>query len=205
MEKNKKLTIITTHINADYDALASMLAAQKLYPGSILVFPRFNEKNLRNFFIQSMGYLFNMADIKNINFDRIERLVLVDTRQPGRIGDLAAVAEKKEVEIHIYDHHPPMPDDIKGDHEVLQLTGSTVAILTEIIKNTGLSMLCRVAVVSSKLFNRRCAGGNELRFRRVDIGDSPQIFAEPHAAGGLWRGNPSLGIACHALEFVRIS
>ena len=149
MEKNKKLTIITTHINADYDALASMLAAQKLYPGSILVFPRFNEKNLRNFFIQSMGYLFNMADIKNINFDRIERLVLVDTRQPGRIGDLAAVAEKKEVEIHIYDHHPPMPNDIKGDYEVIELTGSAVAILTEIIKNKGIDISADEATVMS--------------------------------------------------------
>ncbi len=149
MEKNKKLTIITTHINADYDALASMLAAQKLYPGSILVFPRFNEKNLRNFFIQSMGYLFNMADINSIDIDRIERLVIVDTRQPGRIGDLAVVAEKKEVEIHIYDHHPPMPNDIKGDYEVLELTGSAVAILTEIIKNKGIDISADEATVMS--------------------------------------------------------
>jgi tRNA nucleotidyltransferase (CCA-adding enzyme) len=149
MEKDKKLTIITTHINADYDALASMLAAQKLYPGSLLVFPRFNEKNLRNFFIQSMGYLFNIGDIKNIDVDRIDRLVLVDTRQPGRIGDLAAVAEKKEVEIHIYDHHPPMQNDIKGDHEVLELTGSTVAILTEIIKNKGIDISADEATVMS--------------------------------------------------------
>ncbi|WDN88331.1 tRNA nucleotidyltransferase (CCA-adding enzyme) [Desulfosarcina sp. BuS5] len=149
MEKNKKLTIITTHINADYDAMASMLAAQKLYPGSLLVFPRFNEKNLRNFFIQSMGYLFNMADIKSIDVDRIERLVLVDTRQPGRIGDLAVIAEKKEVQIHIYDHHPPMPNDIKGDYEVLELTGSAVAILTEIIKNKGIDISADEATVMS--------------------------------------------------------
>ncbi|MBW2556957.1 MAG: hypothetical protein JRE07_08675, partial [Deltaproteobacteria bacterium] len=39
------LTIITTHINADFDALASMLAAQKLYPDSIAVFPGSQEKN----------------------------------------------------------------------------------------------------------------------------------------------------------------
>ena len=50
MTNNKKkdgLTIITTHVNADFDALASMLAAQKLYPESIVVFPGSNEKNLR--------------------------------------------------------------------------------------------------------------------------------------------------------------
>ena len=30
---NTEVTIITTHVNADYDAIASMLAAQKLYRG----------------------------------------------------------------------------------------------------------------------------------------------------------------------------
>ena len=33
----KDLTVITTHINADFDAMASMLAAQKLYPGYVAV------------------------------------------------------------------------------------------------------------------------------------------------------------------------
>jgi len=47
-EHNKKdLTVITTHINADFDALASMLAAQKLYPDALVVFPGSQEKNLR--------------------------------------------------------------------------------------------------------------------------------------------------------------
>jgi tRNA nucleotidyltransferase (CCA-adding enzyme) len=58
----KELTIITTHINADFDAMASMLAAQKLYPGALVVFPGSQEKNLRNFFIQSMVYMYNLAE-----------------------------------------------------------------------------------------------------------------------------------------------
>ena len=33
------LTIIATHVNADFDALASLLAAQKLYPQALVVFP----------------------------------------------------------------------------------------------------------------------------------------------------------------------
>ena len=73
--------IITTHINADFDALASMIAASKLYPEATLVFPGSQEKNLRNFFLDSTSYLFNFAKIKQIDFDRIKRLILVDTRQ----------------------------------------------------------------------------------------------------------------------------
>jgi tRNA nucleotidyltransferase (CCA-adding enzyme) len=60
-------TIIGTHLNADFDALASLLAAQKLYPGSQVVFPGSQEKSLRNFFINSMIYLFNMVELKSVD------------------------------------------------------------------------------------------------------------------------------------------
>ncbi len=136
----KDLTVITTHINADFDALASMLAAQKLYPDALVVFPGSQEKNLRNFFIKSMVYLFNMAEIKDIDFSDVKRLVLVDTRQAGRIGKLAAVLEKPDLEIHTYDHHPPTANDISGHLEVHQLTGATVTILAEIIMEKGIEI-----------------------------------------------------------------
>ena len=59
--------IITTHVNADFDALASMIAASKLYPGAALVFPGSQEKNLRNFFLYSTSYIFNFTKIKHID------------------------------------------------------------------------------------------------------------------------------------------
>lgn len=143
----KNLTIITTHINADFDGLASMLAAQKLYPHSKVVFPGSQEKNLRNFFIQSMVYLFNMVDIKDIDFSEIKRLVLVDTRQVSRIGKLSSLIEKPDLEIHIYDHHPVTNNDIKGHYEVCQSTGATVTILAEIIKEKGINISADEATI----------------------------------------------------------
>jgi len=134
------LTVITTHINADFDAVASMLAAQKLYPDAVVVFPGSQEKNLRNFFVKSMAYLFNMVDMKNIDFSRIKRLILVDTRQPHRIGKLSALLERKDLEIHTYDHHPTKSNDVKGSREYLRLTGATVTILTEIIKERNIDI-----------------------------------------------------------------
>jgi tRNA nucleotidyltransferase (CCA-adding enzyme) len=125
---NKGLTIITTHINADFDAIASMLAAQKLYPGSLVVFPGSQEKNLRNFFVESMVYLFNMADMKKIDFANVKRVVMVDTRQPGRIG--SSSLERDDIDIHI------RPSSARNDMSILKFTvsGSTVAILTEILR-----------------------------------------------------------------------
>jgi tRNA nucleotidyltransferase (CCA-adding enzyme) len=145
---NKKdLTVITTHINADFDALASMLAAQKLYPDALVVFPGSQEKNLRNFFIKSMVYLFNMTDIKDVDMSNLKRLVLVDTKQPSRIGKFAAILDQPDIDIHIYDHHPPMSNDIKGDYEVHCLTGATVSILTEIIKDKGIDISADEATI----------------------------------------------------------
>jgi len=138
--KRGPLTVITTHTNADFDALASMLAAQKLYPEALVVFPGSQEKNLRNFFIKSVVYLFNMADIKDIDLSEIKKLVLVDTRQPQRIGKLASVLNRSDVEIHIYDHHPDMPGDIRGQQEVIESTGATVTLLTNIIEEKNIEL-----------------------------------------------------------------
>jgi len=143
----RSLTVITTHMNADFDAMASMLAAQKLYPEALVVFPGSQEKNLRNFFINSMVYLFNMADIGDIDFSRIKRLVLVDTRQPGRIGRFSELIGEDGVEIHVYDHHPLMESDVRGDLEHCRLTGATVTILSEIIREKGISITADEATI----------------------------------------------------------
>jgi tRNA nucleotidyltransferase (CCA-adding enzyme) len=132
--------IITTHMNADFDALASMIAAQKLYPGATLVFPGSQEKNLRNFFLHSTSYLFNFTKLKHVDFDRIKRLILVDTRQKSRIGKFADLAGREGVEIHIYDHHNDSKDDLHGHLEVIKDVGATTTILTELIRKRNIPL-----------------------------------------------------------------
>jgi len=145
-QKTKKLPVqesvevITTHINADFDALASLIAASKLYPGASLVFPGSQEKNLRNFFLHSTSYLFSFSKMKHIKFDRIKRLILVDTRQKIRIGKFAELVDRDDVEIHIYDHHPDSEDDIAGDMEIIRKTGSTTALLTSLIREKNIAI-----------------------------------------------------------------
>ncbi len=127
-------TIITSHVNADFDAIAAMLAAQKLYPDSVIIFPGSQEKNLRDFFISATSYLFNMAEPSSIDFSATRRLVVVDTRQKNRLPHVARLLEKTDLVIHIYDHHPPMKGDVKGEIEVIEMTGSTTAILCRIMQ-----------------------------------------------------------------------
>jgi len=144
---HESVEVITTHINADFDALASLIAASKLYPGANLVFPGSQEKNLRNFFLHSTSYLFNFSKMKQIKFDRIKRLILVDTRQKSRIGKFAELVDRDDVEIHIYDHHPDSEDDIAGDMEIIRKTGSATAILTSLIREKNISITSDEATV----------------------------------------------------------
>jgi tRNA nucleotidyltransferase (CCA-adding enzyme) len=146
-EMPEGVTVITTHINADFDAFASMLAAKKLYPDAVVVFPGSQERNLRDFFVKSLVYMHNIVRIKDVDLDAIRRLVLVDTRQATRIGKFASIVDRPGLEIHIYDHHPPMPDDLTATFEVSQPTGAAVTIMTKLLQQRGISLTPEEATI----------------------------------------------------------
>jgi tRNA nucleotidyltransferase (CCA-adding enzyme) len=128
------IEVITTHLNTDFDGLASMMAAKKLYPEAWLVFPGSQEQNLRNFFLQSTVYLYNFTKIKQVPLERIHRLILVDTRQPERIGRFAEILNRSGLDIHIYDHHPSAENDIRGTLEIIKPVGATMTLMTRFLK-----------------------------------------------------------------------
>jgi tRNA nucleotidyltransferase (CCA-adding enzyme) len=125
--------IITSHINADFDALASMVAARKLYPEAQMVFPGSQEKKLRDF-IEAFHPV-EIKRIKDIDLAQVTRLIIVDTKIPGRIGPLAELLSQKGLKIHIYDHHPFNEGDIRGEVEKIEHLGATATIFAEILKN----------------------------------------------------------------------
>ena len=128
------MKIITSHLNADFDSLSSMVAAKKLYPDATLVFPGSQEKTLRDFLIHSTLYLFDIAKPNKIDRNAVDTLILVDTRQKSRIGSLARIVDNGKVKIHVYDHHPPTDEDVKADFEIVKSVGATVTILISIIR-----------------------------------------------------------------------
>ena len=128
------MEIITTHINADFDALGSMIAAKKLYPGAVLAFPGGQEKTIRNFLVNSAMYMLDIEKASRISLDTVTRLILVDIRQAGRLGKFKPLCSQAGVDIHIYDHHPPAPDDVKGSVEIVHPYGSTTTIMCDILR-----------------------------------------------------------------------
>jgi tRNA nucleotidyltransferase (CCA-adding enzyme) len=141
------MELIITHVNADFDAFASMVAAKKLYPDAAVAFPGSQEKNLRDFFMESTLYILSIERAKDIDLNKIRRLILVDTRQKSRIGRFAAVADSDKVEIHCYDHHPDSEDDVKGNMEVVREVGATATILIKMIRERGIEVNAEEATV----------------------------------------------------------
>ncbi|MGO9147680.1 MAG: CBS domain-containing protein [Desulfomonilia bacterium] len=133
------MEVITSHIQADFDAFASMLAAKKLHRDAILVFPGAQEKNLRDYLVQASPEVTALIQkLKAVSVSKVTKLIIVDTRQLSRIGDFARLIGKDGVEVIIYDHHPCSSDDIAGVTEICKEYGSNSALMVEILKEKGI-------------------------------------------------------------------
>jgi len=132
------MEVITSHTNADFDALASMVAAKKLYPGATLVFPGSQEKSMRDFFLESTFYAVEAERLRNVDIDSVTRLIIVDNRNPARLGKLAGALGRPGVSVHIYDHHPPTEGDVRGELEIVEEIGATTTIMVELLRQKGI-------------------------------------------------------------------
>ncbi|MDA3970812.1 MAG: CBS domain-containing protein [Desulfobulbaceae bacterium] len=140
------MDVITSHLNADFDCVASMVAAHKLYPKAKLVFPGSQEKNVRRF-LNETGITFEFTRIKSITISEITRLIIVDTRQTGRIGIFNKCLDNPNLSIHLYDHHPDHPDNLKGDLEEVHDVGSTATIFVQLFQERNITISKEEATV----------------------------------------------------------
>ena len=128
------MQVILTHEHADFDAVASLVAAHKLHPDAVPVLPRQMNRNVREFTILHRD-AFPLQHADEIPRARIEHALVVDTQtfQPlRRMGEHTTG--------QFIDHHPrqePLPTGWSywGD-----LVGSTTTLLVEQIVERGLSV-----------------------------------------------------------------
>lgn len=138
-KEGNQLEVIISHQSADFDSLAAMVAAKKIYKDALLVFTGAIERNVRKF-ISMYGDLIEITPLKKIKIEEITKLIIVDTRIKRRIGTFANVINKRDLEIHIYDHHPSTADDIKGDINVIEEVGATTTIILKKIRKMNLEI-----------------------------------------------------------------
>ncbi len=121
------MNLIITHENGDFDALAAVVAAAKLYPGSIVLMPDPLQANVRSF-VNLYRDLLPLSDPKDIT-EGIDSVVIVDTNRKERLGKWQYLLDRAK-QIIVYDHHPG-EEDLGADYNKIEQVGSTTTILLE--------------------------------------------------------------------------
>jgi tRNA nucleotidyltransferase (CCA-adding enzyme) len=133
-------TVITTHQNADFDALAAAVGAALLYPEGRIVFSGSLNPNVREF-VSLHGENLPIISLRLIDQAKIRRLVIVDTADPERIGDLGQLCGRKDVETVVFDHHeaenPERPAYVKGKNWVLSSNGAQATSMLYLLRERG--------------------------------------------------------------------
>ena len=96
-------TVITTHQSADFDALAAAVGAALLYPEGRIVFTGSLNPNVREF-VALHGESLPIVALRLVDISKVRRLVLVDTADATRIGELGR-RRRQGVETVVLDHH----------------------------------------------------------------------------------------------------
>lgn len=133
------MEIITSHNALDFDGLAGMVAAGKLYPGAVKVFSGTIAKNVKQFMALYKDSLM-IKQAKEIDAAQLERLIIVDTASANRLGQLKSLAFNKNIDIHIYDHHPSAEEDLRGSLNEIHLIGAATTILVEQIMTANINI-----------------------------------------------------------------
>jgi nanoRNase/pAp phosphatase (c-di-AMP/oligoRNAs hydrolase)/CBS domain-containing protein len=126
------MQIVTTHKNTDFDAMASVIAATFLYPGSIPILPKSLNPNVKAF-LSIHKDLLQVGTVDDLDLDQISRLVVVDVNRWERLDGMASLQSRSDLEIFLWDHHFN-EGNISADFLCLEPTGATVTLLIRQLK-----------------------------------------------------------------------
>lgn len=127
------MNLIVTHSTADFDALASLVLAGKIFPNSICLIPSFSS-SVYSFF-SLYGNLFeNLKNLKDIDLSKIDRIIMVDTQYPERVPGLTDFIQNHK-NILIIDHHYPDEEVKLNVKRITKEVGATTSILIHMLKN----------------------------------------------------------------------
>ena len=133
------MEIITSHNALDFDGLASMVAAGKLYPQAVKVFSGNVSRNVKRFMSLYKDSLV-IKSIKEIDLQQVKRVIVVDTANVKRLARMQKLFERSDLDIHIYDHHPPAAEDLQGSVHEVHAVGAATTILVEKIIEQGMEI-----------------------------------------------------------------
>src|SRR5439155_10706530 len=128
------------HGNTDFDAFAAMLAARRLYPNAVACVAGSLNRNVREFARLHADEL-DLVEAARLDLDAIRRLVVVETTDAGRLGELEKIARDQAVEKVVFDHHDvELPDWVNPETAVLSRDGALTTTLVGILAERELAV-----------------------------------------------------------------
>lgn len=122
--------IILTHEQADFDALASLLAASLLDERALPVLPHRMNRNVRAF-VTIYGAELPFIEQRDLPSEPVESVCLVDTQSMITVKGIGS-----ETRVHVVDHHPPRGDLPSHWKITCEQTGATTTLLMERVQDT---------------------------------------------------------------------
>jgi tRNA nucleotidyltransferase (CCA-adding enzyme) len=124
--------IVTTHKGADFDALASIVAANLLYPGIVTVLPGSLNPNVRAF-LSLHKDLFGFCKSEDIDQDEVDKLIVVDINRWDRLDRLDRLKQNRHLEISLFDHHGNQ-GDINASWRCQEEMGANITLMIRYLK-----------------------------------------------------------------------
>ncbi len=119
-------TLILTHEQADFDAVASLWAAHRLYPAAIPVLPRRVNRNVRAF-LTVYGEHFAFTETEDLARGHVARVIIVDAQATASVRGISP-----KTETTIIDHHSTEPDAARAGAATTLLVEQMAESLTPI-------------------------------------------------------------------------
>ncbi|MDJ0783326.1 MAG: CBS domain-containing protein [Desulfosarcinaceae bacterium] len=123
--------IITTHRNADFDALASVVAAGLIYPDAQPVLPKQVNPNVRGF-LSIHKDIFDIPRRDEIELDAVRRLIVVDANRWDRLDRFEELRERTGLDLIVWDHHEDSGQMPHRSGRIMEM-GSTTTLLTRVL------------------------------------------------------------------------
>ena len=131
-------TLITTHKNTDFDALASLVAAVLLYPDAMPLLPKPVNPNVKAF-LSLHKDVFPWIEKPAPPLDHTERLVVVDTANWERLAGMSIFRKQNDLEILVWDHHQ-QPGTIHASWQCHEALGANITLMLRCLKAEGARM-----------------------------------------------------------------
>lgn len=129
-----EMKVILTHEQADFDAVASMLAARILHPGALPILPRRLNRNVRAY-LTLYGDGLPFIEFGDIKPSPISDVILVDTQSLISVKGFS-----EQTKVHVVDHHPISEGlDTKWTFHIEE-AGAATTLLVEDIQESGLDL-----------------------------------------------------------------